>query len=195
MPGSHPNRQSRGEKIRALLREQKWVVFLKNETTLFKNVTFHDLLNHLGTTSTGGESINMISLHQDILSWWVEDPQVLEFITGYEESKRKATRDGFSILDVWIFDVASHSLLAEKASLTSELILKGYRDLTRPGKSGNPTSKMHRRRSRVSSATPTPTQIPLALATKITFKSQWYATMRYWFPLRAFIGNLSVSSV
>ena len=54
--------------------EETWVVRLKNETTLFKHVTLHNLIDHLGETSTGGEEIDVIGLQQGMLSCWVEDP-------------------------------------------------------------------------------------------------------------------------
>ena len=79
--------------------EETWVVCLKNETTLFKHITLRDILNHLGATSTEGEEIDVIRLHQGMLSWWVEEPQVLEFITRCEEAQRKARRSGLDISD------------------------------------------------------------------------------------------------
>ena len=50
--------------------EETWVVCLKHKTTLFKQVTLHDILNHLKETSTGGEAIDVIGLQQGVLSWW-----------------------------------------------------------------------------------------------------------------------------
>ena len=49
--------------------EETWIVRLKDETTLFKHVTLHDILDHLGETSAGGEAIDVIVLHQGMLSW------------------------------------------------------------------------------------------------------------------------------
>ena len=77
--------------------EEMWVVRLKNETTLFKHVTLCNLLDHLGATRTGGEAIDVIGLQQGMLSWWVEDPRVPEFITCCKEAQRKATRAGLAI--------------------------------------------------------------------------------------------------
>ena len=42
--------------------EEMWVVRLKNKNNLFKHVTLHNILDHIGATSTGGEAINVISL-------------------------------------------------------------------------------------------------------------------------------------
>ena len=53
------------------------------------------------------------------------------------------------------------TFLQKKASWMSDLISKGYPDSNGHGKSGDTTSKTHRRRSIASSATPTPPQIPL----------------------------------
>ena len=76
-----------------------WAVCLKNETTLLKHVTLRDILNHLGSTSTEGEAINLIRLQQGMLSWWVEEPRVPEFITRCEEAQRKTRRSGPAISD------------------------------------------------------------------------------------------------
>ena len=59
--------------------------------------------------------IDVIGLQQGMLSWWVEDPRVPEFITCCEEAQRKARRAGLNILDAWIVAVASRSILAEKS--------------------------------------------------------------------------------
>ena len=56
--------------------EETWVFFLKDETTLFKNVTLRNLLDHLGATSTGREAIGVIGVQQGVLYWLVQDPQV-----------------------------------------------------------------------------------------------------------------------
>ena len=77
--------------------EETWVVFLKNETTLFKHVNLRDILGHLMATSTGGEVIDVIGLQQGMLSWWVKYPRVPEFITRCEDSQRKARRSGLAI--------------------------------------------------------------------------------------------------
>ena len=114
---------------------------------------------------TDGEAINVIGLHQGMLSWWVEDLQVPELITCCEEAQRKATRAGLAILDAWLVAVAFHSLLAEKSPLTNGRSLKGYCNSNGLGKSGNPTSKTHKRPSSASYVTPTPLQIPLDLQT------------------------------
>ena len=62
----------------------------------------------------GGEAINVIGLQQGMLSWWVENPRVLEFVTRFEEAQRKTTRAGLAISDKWLVDVTSRSLLVEK---------------------------------------------------------------------------------
>ena len=54
------------------------------------HVTLYDILNHLGATSTGGKAINFIRTQQGMLSWWVEEPRVPEFITRGEDAQRKA---------------------------------------------------------------------------------------------------------
>ena len=87
-----------GKKLVFSCVEETWVVHLKNVTILFKHVTLRDLLDHLGATSTGGEDINVISLQKMMLSWWVEDLQVPEFITHCEEVQRKATQAVLVIL-------------------------------------------------------------------------------------------------
>ena len=87
---------------------------LKNKTTLFKHVTLRNILDHLGETSTGGKAINVIGLQQGVLSWWVEDLQVPEFITCCKEAQQKARRSGLAISYAWLVAVASRSLLAEK---------------------------------------------------------------------------------
>ena len=79
--------------------EETWVVWLKNETTLFEHVILRDILDHLRAANTGGETINVICLQQGMLSWWVKYLRVPEFITRCEEAKRKATRSGLAILD------------------------------------------------------------------------------------------------
>ena len=79
--------------------EETWVLCLKNKTTLFKHVTLHVILNHLGATITEGEAIDVLGLQQGMLSWWVEEPRVLEFITRCEEAQRKARRSGLAIPD------------------------------------------------------------------------------------------------
>ena len=142
------------------------MVHLKDETTLFKHVTLHNLIDHLGAMSTGGEDINVIGVEQGVLYWWVEDLRVPEFITCCEEAQQKATLSGLAISDKWLVAVAYHSLLAEKYSLTSDLSLKGCRNSNGLGKSGNPTSKTHRRYSSASSAIPTPPWIPSAPQTQ-----------------------------
>ena len=96
--------------------EETWVVRLENETTFFKHATLHDILDHLGETSTGGKTINAIRLQQRMLSWWVKYPIVPEFITRCEEAQQKARQDGLVISDAWLVAVTSHSLLAEKSS-------------------------------------------------------------------------------
>ena len=50
-----------------------------------------------------------------MLSWWVEDPRVSEFITRCEDAQRKARQAGLAILDAWLVAIASRSLLAEKS--------------------------------------------------------------------------------
>ena len=50
------------------------MVCLKNETTLFKHVNLHNILDHLGATITEGEAIDVIGLQKGMLSWWVEEP-------------------------------------------------------------------------------------------------------------------------
>ena len=70
--------------------EETWVGCFKNETTLFKHVTLRDILDHLGATSRGGKAIGVIVLQQGMLSWWVEDPRVPEFITRCKDAHRKA---------------------------------------------------------------------------------------------------------
>ena len=57
--------------------------------------------------------------------------------------------------------------LQKKASLTNNRSSKDYRNLTRLGKIGNPTSNTHRRRSRASSVIPTPPWIPSYLQTPL----------------------------
>ena len=104
-----------GEKFVLSRVEEKWVVRLKDKTTLFKHVTLRNILNHLGATSTDGEAIDVIGLQQGMLSWWVEDPRVPEFITRCEEAQRKATQAGLAISVAWIFNLASRSLLTEKS--------------------------------------------------------------------------------
>ena len=79
--------------------EEMWVVRLKNETTLFKHTTLHDILDHLGATSMGGKAIDFIGLQQGMLSWWVECPRVPERITRCEDAQRKSRLSGFVILD------------------------------------------------------------------------------------------------
>ena len=107
------------------------MVFLKNETTLFKHIILRDRLGLLGATSTGGEAIVVIVLHQGVLSWWVEDPQVPEFITRCEEAGIKAMRAGLDILYVWIVVVASLSLLIEKSFPDEQPKFKGLPLLNR----------------------------------------------------------------
>ena len=94
--------------------EETLVVCLKDETTLFKNVTLRNLLDHLGATSTGREAIDVIGVQQGVLYWLVQDPQVPELITRCEEAQQKATRSGIAISEKWLVAVAYHSLLAEK---------------------------------------------------------------------------------
>ena len=91
------------------------MVRLKNETTLFKQVNLRYIFDHLRETITGGEAIDVIGLHQDMLSWWVKELRSPEFITRCEEVQRKARRAGLAISDVWLVDVVSCSLLAEKS--------------------------------------------------------------------------------
>ena len=79
--------------------EETWVVCLKNETTLFKHVTLHVILNHLGATSMEVEEIDVIGLQQGMLSWWFEYPRVPEFINRCEEAQRKARQSGLTISD------------------------------------------------------------------------------------------------
>ena len=140
--------------------EEMWLVFLKNETTLFKHITLRNILDHLRATSTGCEAIDVIGLQQGMLSWWVKYPRVPEFITRCEEVQRKARRASLAISDVWIVAVAFSPSSQKKKSLTNDLSLKGYRDSTGLGKSGSLTSKPRRSRSNVSSDTPTPPRIP-----------------------------------
>ena len=90
------------------------MVRLKNETTLFKHVTLRDILDQLGSTSTEDEAIDVIGIQQGMISWWVEEPRVPEFITYCEDAQRKARRDGLTILDAWLVAVASRYLLSEK---------------------------------------------------------------------------------
>ena len=51
-----------------------------------------------------------------MLSWWVKDPRVPEFITRYEGAQRKSRQAGLAISDAWLVAVASHFHLAEKSS-------------------------------------------------------------------------------
>ena len=101
------------------------MVFLKNETTLFKHITLHNILNHIGATSTGGKAI-LIRLQQGMLSWWFKDPRVPEFITRFKEAQWKARQASLAISYAGFVAVASRSLLTEKISLTNNLSWKGY---------------------------------------------------------------------
>ena len=101
------------------------MVCLKNETILYKHVNLRNLPNHLGTTSTGVDVINVIGLQQERLSWWVEDTRVSEFIARCEEAQRKAMQAGLAILDAWIVAVVSRSFLSEKISPYKQLNFKG----------------------------------------------------------------------
>ena len=88
-----------GKKLVLSRMEEMWVVLLKEKTTLFKHVTIHNLLDHLLSRSMCGEDINVIGLQQGMLSWWVEEPRVLEFITRCEEAQRKSRRSSLTISD------------------------------------------------------------------------------------------------
>ena len=103
----------------------------KNEITLFEHVTLRNLLDHLGETSTGGEAINVIDLHQGMLSCWVKDLRVPEFIARCEEAQRKATRAVLDISDAWLVAVASRYLLAEKSFPVEQPKLEGLPRLNR----------------------------------------------------------------
>ena len=91
------------------------MVRLKNETTLFKHVTLRDILDQLGATSTEDEAIDVIGIQQGMISWWVEEPRVPEFITRCEDAQRKDRRTGLTISDAGLVAVASQYLLSEKS--------------------------------------------------------------------------------
>ena len=86
-----------GKKFFRYRMEETWVICQKDETTLFKHVTPRDILDHLGATSTGRETIDVIGAQQGMLSWWVEDLRVPKFINRCEEEQRKVTRSRLAI--------------------------------------------------------------------------------------------------
>ena len=59
-------------------------------------------------------AINVIIIQQGMISWWVEDLRVPEFITRCEDAQWKARQAGLVISDAWLVAFASRSPLTEK---------------------------------------------------------------------------------
>ena len=57
-----------------------WVCFLRDPKTFYLELTTHQLLDHLTTSSSGTETKNIISLHTVMSTWWADNPHVPEYI-------------------------------------------------------------------------------------------------------------------
>ena len=163
-PGGHPNFQAHGKKFVLSRMEETWVVWLKNETTLFKHVTLRDILDHLGATSTGGKVIDVRTPSGNVIlvDWRPANLIIYHLLQG-------SAMEGQANRHLYIGRVVCCRRIplppCIKTSLTNDLSSKGYHDSTRLGKSGSPTSKTPRRRSSASFDTPTSPRIPLARPT------------------------------
>ena len=72
--------------------EKTWVLDMKDEETLFMQVTPRHIMDHLQSICGGLHAINVLTLQNEIQKYHTDSEGILEYINAFESSQKKSKR-------------------------------------------------------------------------------------------------------
>ena len=98
---------------------EMWVLELKDEETLFMQVTPRQLLDHLQSIYGGLHSINVLTLQNEMQDYHTDSKGILDYINALKAAQKKFKRGTGNnpITDATLLLVATNSMLKTGAHL------------------------------------------------------------------------------
>ena len=93
--------------------DKTWVFELKDEETMFTQVTLRQLLDHLQSTCGGLHAINILALQNEMQEYHKDSKGILEYINALEAAHNKSKRGTGNkpITDETLLLIATHTML------------------------------------------------------------------------------------
>ncbi len=85
---------------------------MKNAYTFYTKVTAIDIMALLDAISGGLHALNMITLHTNMMQYYVQVDGIPHFIIMMEDAQKKATQAGMPIADIKLVMMALAAVLA-----------------------------------------------------------------------------------